>query len=213
MRTFIEKLFLLAALASLGSCLTTTSSTGVERVAVDEVYDLTGKWNDIDSQEGANTIIDKALSGPWLERWQGTEPPVLIVGNVRNNTSEHIDTQLFVKDIEAELINSGQVSFVASSEERGQVRNEREDQQSNASEATIKRIAQETGADFMLIGSIDSSVEESIGTKVVYYRLGMELIDLESNVKAWVGSHRIKKVINKTAQERNNSRERRNRDW
>ena len=199
-------------LFSLSSCITTANS-GVERVAADQVYDLTGKWNDIDSQQSANTIIDKVLSGPWLERWQGTEPPVLIVGNVRNNTSEHIDTQLFVKDIEAELINSGQVRFVASSEERGQVRDEREDQQSNASEATMKRIAQETGADFMLIGNMDSSVEESVGTKVVYYRLSMELIDLESNIKAWIGTHRIKKVIDKTAQERSNNRERLNRDW
>ena len=199
-------------LFSLSSCITTASS-GVERVAADQVYDLTGKWNDIDSQQSANTIIEKVLSGPWLERWQGTEPPVLIVGNVRNNTSEHIDTQLFVKDIEAELINSGQIRFVASSEERGQVRDEREDQQSNASEATMKRIAQETGADFMLIGNMDSSVEESVGTKVVYYRLSMELIDLESNIKAWIGTHRIKKVIDKTAQERSNNRERLNRDW
>ena len=207
-----SKFVLLAALASLSSCITVANS-GVERVAADQVYDLTGKWNDIDSQQSANTIIDKALSGPWLERWQGTDPPVLIVGNVRNNTSEHIDTQLFVKDIEAELINSGQVRFVASSQERGQVRDEREDQQSNASEATMKRIAQETGADFMLIGNMDSSVEESVGTKVVYYRLSMELIDLESNIKAWIGTHRIKKVIDKTAQERSNKLERLNRDW
>ena len=199
-------------LFSLSSCITVANS-GVERVAADQVYDLTGKWNDIDSQQSANTIIDKVLSGPWLERWQKAEPPVVIVGNVRNNTSEHIDTQLFVKDIEAELINSGQIRFVASSQERSQVRDEREDQQSNASEATMKRIAQETGADFMLIGNMDSSVEESVGTKVVYYRLSMELIDLESNIKAWIGTHRIKKVIDKTAQERSNNRERLNRDW
>ncbi len=201
-------------LLALSSCISGSgTSSGVQRVAADEVYDLTGKWNDIDSQRIANKMVDNVLAGNWLKKWREAKQPVVIVGNVRNNTSEHIDTRLFVKDLEAELINSGEVSFVASSIERSQVRDERDDQQSNASEETMKRIAQETGADFMLIGGIDSSVEEIPGTKVVYYLVSLELIDVESNIKAWVGTERIKKVIDKGVQSRRNDTQRIHSDW
>ncbi|WGK68162.1 penicillin-binding protein activator LpoB [Candidatus Haliotispira prima] len=196
-------LVLMTLLSALSACVSSPSSdTGVQRVAADEVYDLTGKWNDIDSQLIADKMIESVLSAGWLGKWSKSELPIVIVGNVRNNTSEHIDTRLFVKDLEAELINSGQITLVASSLERLQIRDEREDQQSNASEITMKRIAQETGADFMLIGSIDYNVEETGATKVIYYLVSMELIDVESNVKAWVDTEPIKKVINKSVQSR-----------
>ena len=200
-------------LLGLSACISGPANNVVQRVAADEVYDLTGKWNDIDSQQTADKMVDSVLAGGWLSRWNSPPLPIVIVGNVRNNTSEHINTRLFVKDLETELINSNEVSFVASSSERSQVRDEREDQQSNASDETMKRIAQESGADFMLIGSIDSSVEETAGMKVVYYLVSMELINVESNLKAWVGTERIKKVIDKTTQGRRNTSERLKRDW
>ncbi len=213
MRTQAKLLSTLLSSILFYACIGMSSNTGVKRIAADETYDLTGEWNDTDSQQIASTMVDSVLSGGWLERWEESEPPVVIVGNVRNNTSEHIDTPLFVKDLEAELINSGQVTFVASSTERSQIRGEREDQQSNASEETMKRIAQETGADFMLIGSINSKVEETPGQKIIYYLVSMELINIESNIKAWVGTERIKKLINKSAQLRRNTTERFNNDW
>ncbi|MEM9423667.1 MAG: penicillin-binding protein activator LpoB [Spirochaetota bacterium] len=204
-------LFLLALAVPGLSAKGETSDTGVQRVAADEAYDLSGKWNDVDSQKVAGGMVDKILSANWLKDWE--KKPIVIVGDVRNNTSEHIDTRLFVKDLEAELINSGEIAFVANSTERAQVRGEREEQQSHASEETMKRIAQEAGADYMLIGGVDSSVEETPQTKVVYYLVSMELIDVESNIKVWIGTDRIKKVINKSTRSRRDTIDRVNSDW
>ena len=186
----------------LGACITgyrEQKEPVVERLAADEVYDLTGEWNDTDSQQVANKMIDSALEGGWLKRWEGSQLPVVIVGNVSDNTGEDIDVRLFIKDLEAELVNSGEVAFVASRFERSQIRDEREDQQFNASEETMKRIAQEAGADLILIGSIDSNTEENADTKIVSYLVSLELVNLETNIKAWIATERIKKRIDKVS--------------
>ena len=47
----------------------------------------------------------------------------------------------------------------------------------------------------MMKGTIASIVDESSGTKAVYYQVDLDLIDLENNVKSWYGQKKIKKVI------------------
>ncbi|OQY35363.1 MAG: penicillin-binding protein activator LpoB [Spirochaetaceae bacterium 4572_59] len=173
------------------------ASTKVSRTSTDEVIDLSGRWNDTDARLTAEELISDVLSRVWLENFTAREgdKPVVIVGTIRNKSSEHIETVTFVKEIEKELINSGKVRFVASKEEREEVREERVDQQSQSTEETAAALAAETGADFMLKGVITSITDAIEGKRVVTYKVDMELIDLESNEKVWIGSNEIKKFI------------------
>jgi uncharacterized protein (TIGR02722 family) len=169
----------------------------VQRTAADEQTDLSGRWNDTDARLVAEEMIDDLLSRPWLDRFVGGEgrEPVVIVGTVRNRSSEHIDTTPFVRDIERELINSGMVRFVAAAAQREELREERMDQQTQADEDTIARLGAETGADYMLQGSITSVVDAIEGERAIFYQVDMELIDIETNEKVWIGSKEIKKLI------------------
>ncbi|MEW5922430.1 MAG: penicillin-binding protein activator LpoB, partial [Candidatus Zixiibacteriota bacterium] len=96
---------------------------------------------------------------------------------------------------ERELINSGRVRFVASSGQRDEIRGERFDQQEFASQETMKKIRNETGADFILMGAIKTIVDQVEGTKVVYYQTDLEMINIESMEKVWIGTKKIKKGI------------------
>jgi uncharacterized protein (TIGR02722 family) len=170
----------------------------VTRVAVDQATDLSGKWNDTDARQVAEEMIRDVVSRPWLSDYKmehDGQKPTVIVGTIRNRSSEHIDTGTFIADFERELINSGKVKFVASAKQRGEIRAERMDQQSNASMETAKRLANETGADFMLQGSIKTITDKVEGTKVVFYQVDLELINLETNEKVWIGQKKIKKII------------------
>ncbi|MBT8350092.1 MAG: penicillin-binding protein activator LpoB [Deltaproteobacteria bacterium] len=171
----------------------------VERKAVDSTIDLSGRWNDADSRMVSEEMIKDCLSRPWLQRFKikhGGEPTV-IVGRVKNRSHEHINVQTFVKDLERALINSGQVQFVASKGERAGIREERKDMAKHSSDETMKGPGQETGADFMLIGVINT-IRDDIGKKaVMYYQTNLELINLASNVKVWIGDKKIKKLIKK----------------
>ncbi|HID39231.1 MAG TPA: penicillin-binding protein activator LpoB [Calditrichaeota bacterium] len=173
------------------------ASRKVTRIASDETIDISGRWNDTDSRLTAQAMIKDVLSRPWLSDFQmkNGKKPTVIVGTIRNKSSEHIPVDVFVKDIERELINSGEVEFVASRSEREEVRDERVDQQKHASVETAKELGQEKGADYMLKGTINSIVDSFEGQRVVYYQVDLELIDLENNTKVWIGNKKIKKFI------------------
>ena len=177
-----------------------SSAPVVERKAVDTTIDLSGRWNDADSRMVSEEMIKDCLNRPWLERFKikhGGEIPTVIVGRVKNRSHEHINVQTFVKDLERALINSGQVQFVASKGEREGIREERKDMAKHASDETMKGPGQETGADFMLIGVINT-IRDDIGKKaVMYYQTNLELINLSSNIKVWIGEKKIKKLIKK----------------
>lgn len=172
----------------------------VSRVDSNEVTDLSGKWNDTDSRLVSREMIDDVLSRRWLAKFNRSKGkvPTVIVGTVRNLSHEHINTRTFIRDLEKDLINSGEVEFVASASERDEVRSERRDQDLNASEATRKAMGNEAGADFMLKGTINTIVDAAGGSQARFYQVDLTLIDLESNRKVWVGQKKIKKTVEKS---------------
>jgi uncharacterized protein (TIGR02722 family) len=176
------------------------SSPKVERQEVDATIDLSGRWNDTDSRLVSEEMIADCLRRPWVEKYKARNDgriPTVIVGQIKNRSHEHINVQTFVKDLERELINSGQVQFVASRGEREGIREERVDMARNASDETMKEAGQEIGADYMLIGVINT-IRDDIGSKaVMYYQVDLELIDMANNLKVWIGDKKIKKLIKK----------------
>jgi PBP1b-binding outer membrane lipoprotein LpoB len=89
------------------------------------------------------------------------------------------------------------VRFVASRDQRDEIRAERVDQAQNASVATAKSAGQEYGADFMLKGQINTIMDEAGKTQLKYYQVELELIDMLTNEKVWVGQKKIKKTVSR----------------
>lgn len=196
MKKILSLVIEVGVLFFLVSC---ASEPKVSRVSSDTTIDLSGYWNDTDVRIVADTLINdciasKAISGyPALHE---NKLPVVIVGTFKNASDEHIDTSILTKKLEMALLNSGAADFVASSQERGEIRQERQEQQFNASEATAKSIGNETGADFMLQGAVKTIVDANSGKSTRTYFVTAELIDIESNRKLWIGENsEIKKVI------------------
>jgi len=187
-------------LAIVGSLfLLTGCGQTVTRVDSDTVTDLSGNWNDTDSRLVAEEMIQDVLSRNWLSKFNRSngKAPTVIVGTVRNLSHEHINTRTFIADMERELINSGEVEFVASAQDRKEVRGEVKDQDLNASEETRKSMGNEVGADFMLQGSINTIVDAVSGEQARFYQIDLTLIELGTNRKVWVGQKKIKKTIEK----------------
>lgn len=171
----------------------------VNRVAADTQTDLSGRWNDTDARLVAEEMIDDALSKPWLQnfRLDTNSIPVTMIGRVRNETMEHIDTEIFTKELERAFVNSGMVDVVASLSETQQIRDIRSDQQSYASYETAAALGKEVGADYVIIGNISSIVDESSSGKEIsiFYTVNLEMVNVETNRKAWIGNKKIKKLI------------------
>jgi hypothetical protein len=191
----------LLVLVVLGLAVGCSSVPKVRRTAVEETIDLSGRWNDADSRMVADEMIKDCLNRPWLPEFQSHKgkKPVVIVGTVLNRSDEHINTQVFVKDLERALINSGLVDFVASRDERGELRKERADMQLGFTSAeTEKAMGQEIGADFMLKGTLNSVRDQIKGQYVILYQVNLEFHNLETNRKVWIGQKKLKKVVSRS---------------
>lgn len=170
----------------------------VTRIDTNEVKDLSGRWNDTDSRLVAEEMIKDSLERPWITDFMishGGKRPDIIVGKIRNKSHEHINTETFVLDLQRSITNSGRANFVASSEEREDVRNERKDQDVNALETTRKAPGKEAGADFMLSGSINTIFDEEGREKVGFYQVTLVMTNMADNRQVWFGDKKIKKFI------------------
>jgi len=194
LRKPMKAIFLLLLATAITSC---SQGLKVSRVDPDQAIDLTGEWNQTDSQRVAEKMVSSCLRSNWLSTYikKNNSKPTVIVGLFRNKSSVHISEEMFIKDIERELVNSGKVNFVAMDEERQALREERKDQELYSTIDTAAPMAQEKGADFMLQGVFHTTKQRWEGDRVVSYKVDMELIDIASNQKVWMGSKTIKKRI------------------
>ncbi len=177
--------------------ITACSSRKVTRIDTDLVTDVSGRWNDTDSRLVAQKMISECLGGSWLMRYHDRygDKPTVIVGVVQNRSYEHIDATTFMKDIEREFVNNGAIRIVASVSERSDLRDERWSQQGFASPETRTALRNEFGAQYMMMGTITSIIDEASGVRVVYYQVDLELLDIETTEKVWMATEKIKKVI------------------
>ncbi len=195
MRSLRMVVMLLAGGLLLAGCGTT-----VQRVAIDKQVDMSGRWNDTDARHVAAAMIEDCTKQSWQPAFVGGNKrlPVVIVGDLRNQSEEHINTEVFTKTLERSLLNSGKAKFVANKVERPQVREERENQQMGDTDPeTIRQMGREIGADYMLIGSINTVKDETHGRYVIFYQVTLELVDIQTNEKVWIGEDNIKKIVEK----------------
>src|SRR5689334_24210587 len=111
----------------------------VARVDPSTQVDLSGRWNDSDSRAVADQMISQLSTSQRFKDYaasKGTRPTI-IVGSVRNKTTEHIDANNYIKKLEAAIFNSGLATIVESDEFRDKLRVERAQQQDFADPATV----------------------------------------------------------------------------
>jgi uncharacterized protein (TIGR02722 family) len=186
------------AISFLAGC---TTVPRVTRTSDDAVTDLSGYWNDTDSLRVSEEMIEDSVGREWIDEWRAAtgQRPALIVGSIRNRSSEHINTRTFSKDLERAFVNSGRVRLVASSDERSDLRSERLDQLRNSTIESAKSMGKEIGADFMLIGAINSIIDAAGGTQIRFYQIELEVVNLETNEKVWIGQKKIKKIVTRSS--------------
>jgi penicillin-binding protein activator len=169
----------------------------VTRVDPSTEIDLSGRWNDVDSRKVADQMIYDLFESESFKNYAKAKSrkPVIIVGQIRNKTSEHIDADNYIKKFEVVIHNSSVAELVESGEFRDQLRVERSQQQDYADPATAKSWGKETGADVMLFGDMTSEVDTYNNKRVINYVTTLYLTDLDTNKRVWFGQNEIKKYV------------------
>jgi hypothetical protein len=198
----MKKIKLLSILLVSVFVLASCSTLGVTRLEDNYDEDLSGYWNDTDIRIVSENLVDECLSAPWIIDYllnSGNMKPTVIVGNIQNRSSEHMDTTIISKKFEIALVNSGKVTTVADFEFRDDLREEKLDQQYNASSETAAELGEEIGADFILQGSVKFNLDQTSKTAIRTYYVDMELINIETGQKVWLGQDTVKKKVQKSS--------------
>jgi PBP1b-binding outer membrane lipoprotein LpoB len=145
------------------------------------------------------------LQAPWIEDFlQGVASqggsyakPVVVVGRVYNNTDEHINPDTFLGDIELAMVNSGRLKVVTNATFRNELAKEQAYQHGGSVDPdTAARIGKQIGANFILFGTISKVRDRWEGKEVVLYKVKLELNNITTSEKAWIGMKDIKKLKN-----------------
>ena len=188
----------------LFSLFTLLVSTGCgKRAFINGDYDkdvnrenlMDDRWSETDMQKTVEYLVNSAVKHKAIAN--AKKPPVVMVTRLQNKTSEHIDTQSITDMITVELVNSGTVQFVDKAA-RDDVAEELEYQRSGTTNrASQKRRGNQTGADLILNGRIDSIVKEVGKKKSVYYKITLNLTNLSTNLIVWTNHKQIRKLYKK----------------
>jgi penicillin-binding protein activator len=175
----------------LASCQTRS----VSRIDPNKEIDLSGRWNDVDSRKVADQMIFELFESETFKSYSKAlnRKPVVVIGTIKNKTSEHIDADNFIKKFEVVIHNSNVADVVESDEFRDKLRVERASQQDYAE--VSKQFGKELGADVMLFGEMTSEVDTYNKRRVVNYITTLYLTDIETSKRIWYGQNEIKKFV------------------
>lgn len=156
---------------------------------------LNDSWSETDMQKVAEDLVNKMVNHPSIAN--AKKMPIVMVTNLQNKTSEHIDTQSIMDMVRVELTNSGRVAFI-DKEARADIADEYNYQNSGmTSEETKKGPGGQIGADFIVNGRLDSIVQEVGKEKTVYYKVTLNMTNLKTSVITWTGQKQIRKGFKK----------------
>lgn len=156
---------------------------------------LDDKFNENDMQLISRALVE-SLKEHASKSFSGKKPTVM-VGRVRNRTSEHIDVKSLTDKIRVELIQSGAFQF-SDKEARDEIAEEYDYHQGGmVDQKTAKGPGKQVGTDYLITGDIASNVQEVGNDKIVFYKVTLNLNNLETNIIEWSADREVRKRYRK----------------
>ncbi|MGQ0579973.1 MAG: penicillin-binding protein activator LpoB [Betaproteobacteria bacterium] len=182
---------LLAAMMIAAGCATEKTRYGDARA----VETVTNEFGSTDLQMIAESMTRSMLGAPAVA---GGDLPIVTVQEVKNKTSEYIDTRAITDSIRAELQKSGRVRFAVDAAAMQQQIEELERQQSQYYDPQRStEVGKMVGAAFRMEGNITSIVKQVKDTKDVYYKFNLQLWNVRNGLLEWSDEKEIRKTTTK----------------
>ena len=187
--------WVLVAAAALAGC-------GPKAVRGDEVAGLDDQAMSTgldrrDLQKLLKENLDVLQNAAVVKRWEQENRPAVAVLPLRNETSEHIDSQLqaLLSDIETFLVGS-QLVTVISVERQQQMIAEVEKQHGGGFDpAHIVEYNRQLGAEYYITGKVFSADERTKEGRRVQYFMFTQLIDVATSAVAWQHKSELSKAL------------------
>jgi uncharacterized protein (TIGR02722 family) len=185
-------LALALTLLALAGCAKDTVRYGDAR----GVETVTNEFGSTDLQMIAESMTRSMLNSPAVNT--PNAQVIITVQDVKNKTSEYIDTRAITDSIRTELQKSGKVRFAVDAAEMKQQIDELQRQQSEYYDAKKSaEIGKMVGAGYRLEGNITSIVKQAKDVKDVYYKFNLQLWNIQNGLLEWNDEKEIRKTTTK----------------
>ncbi len=157
---------------------------------------LTNEISSNDFTKLSKSMTDSLLTSALIRNSNERKKPTVTISQVKNKTSEHIDTRTITNSIENQLMASEAVEFVSdrSEDELVQLELQRQTQSGEYKASKSAKSGQAEGAKYMLMGEISSIVKNAGDIKNIDYILQLKLIEVETRKKVWAAEDKIRKT-------------------
>ena len=180
----------MAAALSISACASKVSYTDTQsQETVNTDFGAT------DLQAVTDKMVESMLAFPPVMILTNSERPIIVVSDIKNKTSEHIDTESITDSISSKLLRSGRFRFVdmtKANDVRKQLDYQNNSGMVNATKAV--QFGRQVGAKYMLYGNLSSIVKQNQDQRNVYYKMTMRLMDLETGLLEWSDEKEIRKT-------------------
>ena len=182
-------------LVSLAGCL--ASAPTVRYGDSKAVETVTTEFGSTDLQTIDETMARSLLvSGVVAD---AREAPTVTVAEVRNKTTEYIDTRVITDKIRTQLTRSGKVRFAVSiNEMQNQVDElKRQNQTGLYSSQSKTKMGNMTGAKYRVEGAISSIIKQNKNVRDVFFVFNLNLINNETGLVEWADEKEIRKTASR----------------
>ena len=167
--------------------LVIASATTIFAASTSGKKSSTGYWDEEDVITVCNKIIDDCVHSPRVASFEekNGRPPVVVIGSIKNESSERIDTTIVEKKLQTEILKSGVLEFVAEAGERGAIQEELIFQDQYASLDSAKAIDNAEAADFLMSGYVKTLVDRVSKKPTRTYYVFVSLTNIETQRILW----------------------------
>ena len=155
---------------------------------------LTNEIGLTDFQMMAETMTTSLLTSPLIA--SSKQKPTITISNIKNKTSEHIDTRAIGLKIRTLLSKSQAVRFMGDKADESHALTElqRQGQSGRYKASKSVKMGNAEGAKYTLYGEITSIVKRADDIKNIDYILNLTLEDLDSSEIVWTDEKEIRKT-------------------
>src|SRR5689334_669136 len=182
-------LAILAATALAAGCAKDVTRYGDAR----GVETVTNEFGSTDLQMIAEAMARSMQQAPAIA---SGNLPIVTVQEVRNKTSEYIDTRAITDSIRAELQRGGRVRFAVDAigmQQQVEELNRQQNSELYAKQSAVEK-GQMVGAQYRMEGNITSIVKQVKDIKDVYYKFNLQLWNVRNGLLEWSDEKEIRKT-------------------
>jgi uncharacterized protein (TIGR02722 family) len=180
----------LAAAAALAGCAKEEKTSYGDARGVET---LTNQFGSTDLQMIAESMARSMQLAPAIA---SGNLPIVTVQEVRNKTSEYIDTRAITDSIRSELQKGGRVRFAVDAvgmKQQVEELNRQQDSSLYSKPAAVEK-GQMVGAQYRMEGNITSIVKQVKDKKDVYYKFNLQLWNIRNGLLEWSDEKEIRKT-------------------